>query len=416
MPNQTGNRPSIAGTIATIRPRAPNVETTPEGVNLPLLALLGRPAVALCCAVLAACTQPVRPAPVDGGAYWPTYLGDASRAPFVSEVVATDTPQVVWETSVGPGVRGLPVVAGQVIVAASADRYIYSVSRVDGSHFWRSKLQGQPFTPLLRADEIYAVTEEEGGLYVLHMAEGEELRELELPSIATPPAIAGDTTYIASQPGILFAFTSRSDEPVWTARFRRPPLAGPVVVDRHLLYVAHDSLILLDRFSGLRRAATATSEVLTGEAAARNGTLFAATELGSIIAWRLPDLERLWTAPGHAPFVAGPAVADGVGYAVTGNGHLVRFDTADGSARIVASTGSAAIATPVIVANGVLVGDLNGRLHFFDRNGTAIWTVEFDGLLELPVLVYDGRIVVPYYSRKGAGFASTTHGRLVEMR
>jgi hypothetical protein len=68
------------------------------------------------------------------------------------------------------------------------------------------------------------------------------------------------------------------------------------------------------------------------------------------------------------------------------------------------------------VQNGLLLGDLNGRLHFFGRSGSTIWTLDFDGSLELPVVVHDGRILVPFYSRRGAGFATTTHGRIAELR
>ena len=74
------------------------------------------------------------------------------------------------------------------------------------------------------------------------------------------------------------------------------------------------------------------------------------------------------------------------------------------------------IATPSLVSNGLIVGDLNGRLRFVSWNGETVWTVDFDGSLDFTVIVSAGRIIVPYYSRRGIGIASTTHGRIAELR
>jgi outer membrane protein assembly factor BamB len=362
------------------------------------------------------CAQKERPAPVDGGAYWPAYLGSQSRAPFAGQTVSTATPQILWTTSVGPGIRGVPVVTDQVIVAASADRHIYTLSRIDGSRFWKRKLKGQPFSPLLRADEIYVATDERGFFYVIHMTEGEELRRIELPPIATTPTLARDTLFVTTDNAILAAVTPASDEPLWTAAFRRPPYASPVVFDDWVVYVAHDSLFVVNRASGQRRSAAGTGEPISGETATDGQYLFATTEHGSIVAWRVPELTVLWQTSGFDAFIAGPAVTDTLGYAVTGTGRLVRFDAATGDAHVFGSTGAPVRATPTVVRNGLLVGDLNGRLHFLGWNGETLWTVDFDGSLEIPIIVHDGRVIVPFYSRKGMGFASTTHGRIAELR
>ena len=417
MPDGTCARHSRPGAETRSAIRAPNVETASGGVNLTRRPSARTGILSLCTLAFAtACSPAPRVAPVDGTAYWSTYLGTPTRAPFVDQVVSTDTPSVLWIGAVGPSIRGMPVATDQVIVAASADRRIYAVSRLDGSRLWRVKLKGQPLSPLLRADEIYAATDQHGALHVLHMSEGEELRELRLPPVERTPALAGDTIYIATQGGFLYAFNPRSDEPAWVSRFRRSASAGPVVVDEWLIYVAYDSLFVLSRSSGQRRAAAFSSEVLTGEAASDGRAVYATTELGSIIAWRLPDLQPLWHTSGFDPFIAGPAIAGPTGYAATRTGSLLAFDVGDGSAEIIADAAGIVRATPVVVRNGVLVGDLEGRLHFFGRNGEPIWLVQFDGSLEIPVLVQGGGIVVPLYDRRGIGFASPTHGKLVELR
>ena len=236
-------------------PRAANLETANLSVKR-RVPTEGRLAAALLLILVAsACTQKTRPAPVDGGAYWPTHFGVQSRAPFARQVVSTTTPQILWATSVGPGIRDMPVVTDQVIVAASADRHIYTLSRADGSRFWKRKLKGQPFQPLVRADEIYAATDEVGFFYILHMTEGHEIRTMELPPIAATPTMVGDTIFVATDSGFLLAVTLDAEEPLWTAAFRRPPDAGPVVYDQWVAYVARDSLFVVNRANGQRRSA-----------------------------------------------------------------------------------------------------------------------------------------------------------------
>jgi len=73
-------------------------------------------------------------------------------------------------------------------------------------------------------------------------------------------------------------------------------------------------------------------------------------------------------------------------------------------------------ASPAVVENGLLVGTLTGRLHFFTRNGEPIWTVELDGSIEAPVFVHEGRIVVPLWTKGSGVLSSGALGKLVELR
>ena len=220
MPIGTCWRRPRSGATRSSPARAANVETAQLGVKRRLLPAWTVAAL-LCWAAASSCTSSKEyPAPVDGSAHWPTYFGELSRAPFASQLISTQPPQVLWMTSVGPGIRGMPAVTNQVIIAASADRHLYAISRADGTRFWKRKLKGQPYGPLLRADEIYAATAERGFYYVFHMTEGTLLRTLELPPIAATPTIAGDTVFFTTSTALLVAMTSNSDEPLWTVAWQ----------------------------------------------------------------------------------------------------------------------------------------------------------------------------------------------------
>ncbi len=374
-------------------------------------------------AVLAAtlalsCVHRPRPAPVDAGAFWPTYLGNNTRAPFANQAVGEQPPTVLWTASLGSGIRGMLVVTDEVIVAATADRNIQTLSRQDGSMFWRRRLDGPPVSPVLVGDVIYTATEDKGRLRSLSLIEGGDLWHRRFPSVRAPLALAGDTLYAATDLGSLVALLAGEEEkePLWQVRFKRAPSAGPLVLDGWVVYVAYDSLFVVNRRDGRRQAAAHCPEIFVGEAASDGSTLYLATEQGSLFAWSLPDLELVWKASGFQSFPAGPVLASPYGYAVTRAGDLIRFTLEGGSTDIIARARASVVAAPTVVRNGLLIGSLKGTLYFFDRAGWPIWDIALGGSIESPAVVHEGRIVVPIYGRGGGALSSGLRGKVVELR
>lgn len=397
--------------------RAPKLDGTVWGVKrhsrwTPTLAL------ALAATLAAACVHRPRPAPADAGAFWPAYLGDATRAPFKSQPVGEQPPTVLWTASLGSGIRGMLVVTDEVIVAATADRNIQTLSRQDGSLFWRRRLDGPPVSPLLAGDVIYTATEDKGRLRSLDLIEGADHWGRRLPSVRVPIALAGDTLLAATDAGSLMAFLTDEfrEEPLWHSRFSRAPSAGPLVLDNGIVYIAFDSLFVVNRRDGQRQAAAHSPEIFVGEAASDGSTIYLTTEKGSLVAWSIPDLQFLWQASGFQSFLAGPVLAPPYGYAVTRSGEVIRFRPEDGSAEIIARAHGSVVTPPTVVENGLLIGTLGGMLYFFSRDGQPVWDIALEGSIESPTVVHEGRIVVSLYGRGGGALSSGLRGKVVELR
>ncbi len=397
--------------------RAPKLEGADEGVKRrrPLAAAI---AVVMAATVALSCVHRPRPAPVDAGAFWPTYFGNNTRAPFSNQLVGDEPPTVLWTASLGSGIRGMLVVTDEVIVAATADRNIQTLSRQDGSLFWRRRLDGPPVSPVLAGDVIYTATEDKGRLRSLSLIEGDDLWDRRFPSVRAPLALAGDTLYAATDLGSLVAFVAdeEKEDPLWQVRFSRAPSAGPVVLDHWVVYIAYDSLFVVNRRDGERQAAAHCPEIASGEVASDGSTLYMTTERGSLLAWSLPDLELVWKASGFQSFPAGPVLASPYGFAVTRSGDIVRFTLASGSTDIVARARASVVAAPTVVRNGLLIGTLGGTLYFYDRAGRPIWDIPLGGSIESPAVVHEGRIVVPLYGRGGGALSSGLRGKVVELR
>lgn len=407
--------------------RAAKIDRASLSVNLSdrRLALLW---LALLLVLPWACVQPPRPVPSSGGTFWPTYMGNIARAPFLAEEVSDREPSIVWSTGVGTGIQGMPVITEQAIIAATSDRYIEVLNREDGSTFWRKRLEGPPVSPLVMGDIIYTATQGEGRLRSLDLEIGADLWKQRLPSVNVPLSMSGDTLYAATENGLLVAYDecsrskgagacyTRQGEPVWQTGFMRPPSAGPIVIDDAIVFTAFDSIFILDRFSGKRRAATHSGEVLVGEVASDGQMLYMTSERGSLLAWRAADLELAWQTSGFGGFLAGPVIADGFGYAVSRTGALIRFRTADGNAEIIAECRGPVVAPPTLVRNGILIGTMEGRLHFLSREGDPVWEKQLDGSIETPVAVHEGRILVTMYGRVNRPLGSPFRGKVVELR
>jgi outer membrane protein assembly factor BamB len=338
----------------------------------------------------------------------------------VAEEISSELPSIVWSEGVGSGIQGMPVVTDQAIIVASSDRHIQGLSRQDGSRFWRKRLDGPAVSPLVIGNTIYTATEENGRLRALHAEAGLDIWKRDLPPVSYPIFLAGDTLYAAGEGGGLFAFgiqnTELHQDPLWVTWLPRPPSAGPLIVGDWVVYAAFDSLYLLSRTTGLRLRGAGSPEILVGEAASDGESLYFTTEEGSLIAWRLPTLDLKWQVSGFGNFVAGPVLAEDAGYAVTRTGRLVKFDTGDGSAEIIAESGEPVMAPPTIVSSGVLLGTLEGRLMFFSRDGAPVWQMDFDGTIEVPVFVRDGHMFVSLYGRVGGFGRARYRGRLVVLQ
>lgn len=364
-----------------------------------------------------ACAPQPRPAPPGAANFWPAYLGNPARAPFVDQRVGTDTPHVVWSAGVGNGVRGMPVVTDEVVVAATTDQHLFVVSRQDGSEYWRERLDGPSVSPLVSGDRIYTLSEREGKLRVLRLEDGDKLAELDLPSVSVPATLMDEVLYLATEHGSLQALDPETERRIWETGFPDPPVAGPLVIDPWIVYAGRDSLRLVSRGSGRALRSTPLAERIAGELASDGERVYATTEAGSIRAWELTTLNDAWESQGFDPFRAGPVLDDGSGYAVSRTGQIIRFRLQDGAARILADIDPSVLASPVLVANGLLVGALDGTLHFLSRNGAPLWTVQLEGSIDNPVYVHAGRIIVPLFGPvDGPLGAEPLRGKLAELR
>lgn len=117
-----------------------------------------------------------------------------------------------------------------------------------------------------------------------------------------------------------------------------------------------------------------------------------------------------WTFHADGPFVASPAVVDGLALIVSGEGRLHAIDIATGDREWTMELGAeAAAATPTLVGELAVVADLDGVVHGIDLGGREErWTTRLDAGVRGAAAAAGDTIVVATIEGTAYGLAPAT--------
>lgn len=102
-----------------------------------------------------------------------------------------------------------------------------------------------------------------------------------------------------------------------------------------------------------------------------------------------------WDFAAEGPFSNSPVIADGIVYAVSGEGRVHAIELATGTERWAADTTGFVGSSPMLAGDLVIVGDDHGTVQAFAaKDGTSAWTASVDGAVSgSPAPVGDDLIV-----------------------
>lgn len=323
-----------------------------------------------------------------------------------------------WSTEIGEVKFPLVVQpAGQLLVLAASDGQVTQLDARTGEMLWRFSV-GTPLSAGVGHDgRVVAVVTKENELVALQ--EGRELWRQRLPAASyTPPLVAGARVFVLGADRSVSAFDGQSGRRLWSQTrsgealvLRQPgilmavgdtlvvglsgrlvgmqPLNGgvrwevPVATPRGI----NDVERLVDLVAGVSRqgqlvcvrafqAAVACVDAGRGTLVwskpaegglglqGDEGLIFGVEADGTLLAWQRSDGERAWSVTQlrwqtlTAPAVMGPTVLVG-----DGQGRLHFFARQDGALQHRLETdGSAIAATPVLLGNTLVVVNQNGRV------------------------------------------------------
>jgi eukaryotic-like serine/threonine-protein kinase len=179
--------------------------------------------------------------------------------------------------------------------------------------------------------------------------------------IVSSPVVADGTVYVGSDDGHVYALDAASGQLRWAWRTEGPVPSTPAVSDGRVHVLSYDGrLHTLDAASGAPLWMFRTEGERRFEARGLHGSL--------------PRTQTV--ADPYDVFLSSPAVAGGVVYLGSSDGHLYAMDAASGALRWKQRTAEVVHASPAVADGVVVVGSWDGVLHAFDaRTGDRRWAL-----------------------------------------
>jgi outer membrane protein assembly factor BamB len=329
--------------------------------RLALFSLIGLTALAL-----SACSAAVNVS-------WPGLAADANNAYLANshtvDAVRLNDALKLWsfpEKSSGQLFISNPTIGpgGEILVSsAGTDNGLYSLDAATGRENWAAALTADNHwvaSPLVLGDTIYAANNN-GKLYAAELATGFVKWSLPLAgSLWSEPTTNGKLIFVASLNHVLYAVDPATQKIAWQKDLEgSAPGSAAVSDDGSTVYVGSfgKKVFALDASSGATRWTAGVQDWIWGAPVQAGDTVFAADIGGRLYSLGAPNGKNAW-----------PSL------------------TPDG----------AVTASPVALANGVLIATESGSLYAFDTSGSKLWDLNVGGqIFTTPVVAGDKILIAP---------------------
>ena len=175
--------------------------------------------------------------------------------------------------------------------------------------------------------------------------------------------------------------------------------SSPVVVGDTVYIGSRDGkLYALDAETGAKRWEYQTGSWVESSPSVAKGVVYIGSNDGNLYAINARSGEKLWEFPTRYPIMSSPAVADGVLYFGADDHYIYAVDTADGTKLWDFDAGSTVKSSPVVVNGIVHVGSANN--FFYTLHG-------LDGRLRLRFKAYNPIMSSPAMSNGTAYFINS---------
>jgi outer membrane protein assembly factor BamB len=315
----------------------------------------------------------------------------------------------VWSTSVGDGagesgVRLRPAFADGVLYACSTDGKLAAIDAASGKTLWTksSRTQGWfGWGDKKRADALYAggpmvagdllvVGTLDGHIYGINAKDGSPRWESVVNSeVISSPVISGNLVIARTQDGRLYGFDSATGERRWVYDQDTVPLLslrgdGPLLAANGVVFYGSDAgklvALRLDNGEKLWEQTLASGEGRTeidrladadGAILLDGNTLYSAAYHGNMVAVDGPSGRPLWGRP-FSTFTSLDINGNAI-YGVNADSQVWAFDKSGGADMWKNDQLKYRwLTAPAVLGDYVVVGDLEGYVHFLQTNDGAL--------------------------------------------
>lgn len=290
--------------------------------------------------------------------------GSGSAAALDSE---TGVPE--WHTDLGAGVRGTPVIVGDLFIVGTDHGDLVALRVADGTRAWTTELGAVAISASLveAGGRVYAASED-GSMTAVDARSGAVLWTAAVGGpVLHGAALAGGVLYVGDRTGRLSAIEAASGRERWHVELGPGAIATPSVANDSIyvsrgLLTGHGDLVVLDPADGHTRwTFDAPSGQLVYAGAITDSMLYAVSDDGNAYGVDLSTHAVRWTAAANGPLGTLGVLVDGVFYAASNARSVFAFDAATGHQLWkIDVTGSPT--EPAVVDGRLLVGTNLGHI------------------------------------------------------
>jgi outer membrane protein assembly factor BamB len=297
-------------------------------------------------------------------------------ASFKGQLEAFDVAsgQRVWQRSLRVPISGGPGAAAGLVVVGTSKGEVIALAEKDGSPRWRVRVNAEILAaPAIDAD-LVAVRSVDGRLHGLSAADGSErwVVDQQVPRLSlrgnSPPTLAGDLAVCGFDNGRIVAVIRSNGTTAWEAAASQQ----------------HGT-------SELQRLADVDAAVV-----ADGADLFAVGYQGRVVRMARDTGEVLWGR--DLSSYRGLAVDADAVYVATADGDVVRLDRSSGAEQWrQKGLERRQLSAPAIYGGRIVVGDLDGYVHWLDAatgNFVARESIGKKRRISVAPVVADGQLLV----------------------
>ena len=333
---------------------------------------------------------------------WPSLGSDPRNSGHHPETTGPQEPvAAAWTVDVQSLVTTSPAVADGTVYAGALN--VDAIDPSTGERRW-SYTDGRSGynSPAVRGESVY-VTNEYGTVFALDRADGTEQWSTGVGENSYAGATVGpEAVYAPSSDGRLHALSRLDGTEEWATDTGSPYVTTPALFEG-FAFVGSNGLYALDRTDGSVQWSVDTGIASAPTVGINEGAVFMpgsevlyAVDLDGTTRWTWSAPDRIWGSP---------AVANGTVYAASQDGTVRAMDADSGDPEWTATFGSDLYASPAVVDGVVYIGTPGGMVALRTDDGGTLWEFSPGSGFRGSAAVVDGRVYV-----------GDTAGTLYELR
>ncbi len=333
---------------------------------------------------------------------WPILRGN-NALEGVTEASFPSKLNLLWSNEYTDGFKSSPVIADNLIIAASMDGFVYGID-MKGNEKWRFQSQnGFEASPLIHDKKIY-IGDLDGTFYCLRLNDGKLLWKF----TADGQIMGSANFYVTKQKTLilfgsydyfLYALDASTGLLAWKYESDNYINGAPACVDGVTIFGGCDGFLhLVDIETGKLRKKIEVATYVAGSPAIKNNIAYIGDYDGRISAFDLQTGSKKWMwedKTKNLPFIGSPSVTEK--YVVAGNRDkfLYCYNTETGALLWQLNTGSRIDASVIVSRKEILSVNMRGDIQLIDiQKGTSLRGYETGEPISATPAVIDGKVIV----------------------